>query len=125
MFAYLGVDFEDKHYVAGPAPEFSREDWLKEKFDLGLDFPNLPYLIDGDIKLTETAAIMRYIAKKWGPHLLGSTAEETCRIEMLTAFCGELKSKSTMPCYMSDDKAALWEEIKPLVQKTVDALGNN
>ena len=36
--------------------------WLSEKKEnLGLDFPNLPYLYDGDVKLTESLAIMRYL----------------------------------------------------------------
>ena len=44
------------------------------KDTLGLEFPNLPDLLDGNVKLTETNAIMKYIANKLGPHLLGSDA---------------------------------------------------
>jgi glutathione S-transferase len=33
---------------------------------LGLIFPNLPYVIDGDFKLTESKAIHLYIIKKSG-----------------------------------------------------------
>jgi len=44
--------------------------------DSGLDFPNLPFFKDGEISegdssepiafnLTESSAIMKYIAKKW------------------------------------------------------------
>ena len=43
----------------------SKECWFSEKQSLGLDFPNLPYFIDGDVNLTETRAIMKYIASKW------------------------------------------------------------
>ena len=28
-------------YEQGEPPEYSREDWYKEKFNLGLDFPNV------------------------------------------------------------------------------------
>ena len=49
----------------GGPPEFDREAWLIEKFRIGLDFPNLPYFIDGDVKVTESKSIMKYIAKKW------------------------------------------------------------
>ena len=59
---YVGANYELKNYVQGPGPDFSREGWLSEKFTLGLDFPNLPFLIDGDFKITETLAIARYIA---------------------------------------------------------------
>jgi len=38
-----------------------------------MDFPNLPYFIDGDFKLSETNAIHEYIADKWMPSLNGIT----------------------------------------------------
>jgi glutathione S-transferase len=42
--------------------------------NLGLDFPNLPYLIKGDFKLTESIAIAKYIAKiSDKKNLLGKT----------------------------------------------------
>jgi glutathione S-transferase len=34
---------------------------------IDLKFPNLPYLIDGDVKVTESLAILKYIAKKYRP----------------------------------------------------------
>lgn len=66
---YLNVDFEDVHYEQGDAPEFSRDAWLKVKSSAladEMDFPNLPYYIDGDVKLTQSQAILRYIARKYG-----------------------------------------------------------
>jgi glutathione S-transferase len=50
---HLNIDFENKMYDVGPAPDYDKSGWLADKFSLGLQFPNLPYLIDGDIKLTE------------------------------------------------------------------------
>ena len=42
-----------------------------------MDFPNLPYLIDGDVRFTETLAIAKYIVKKSGKtELLGNNAQE-------------------------------------------------
>ena len=35
------------------APDFDKSCWFDNKFSLGFDFPNLPYFIDGDIKLTQ------------------------------------------------------------------------
>ncbi|VDL58952.1 unnamed protein product [Hymenolepis diminuta] len=57
LLRYLGVEFEDKLYHSG-------SEWFDEKFKLGLDFPNLPYYIDGDFKLTQSSAILEYIADK-------------------------------------------------------------
>ncbi|KAM7538954.1 hypothetical protein Aperf_G00000052731 [Anoplocephala perfoliata] len=62
LLHYLGVEYDEKVYNFGPPPGNSREEWLSEKFKLGLDFPNLPYYIDGDYKLTQSSAIMEYIA---------------------------------------------------------------
>merc|ERR1712189_7242 len=54
------VEFEDKLYEVTDGPEFSRECWFKEKFTLGLNFPNLPYFIDGETKVCRSGgAIVR------------------------------------------------------------------
>ncbi|GAB1287995.1 Glutathione S-transferase [Apodemus speciosus] len=45
-------------------PDYDRSQWLNEKFKLGLDFPNLPYLIDGSPKVTQSNAILRYLGRK-------------------------------------------------------------
>ncbi|VDN99502.1 unnamed protein product [Rodentolepis nana] len=64
MMHYHGDAFEDRQYVCGPAPDFDRSDWTAKKFSLGLDFPNLPYYMDGDLKITQSAAILEYLADK-------------------------------------------------------------
>ena len=40
---YKEVEFEERLYQKGPAPDFSPEEWMKEKFELGLHFPNVSY----------------------------------------------------------------------------------
>ncbi|CAG0910166.1 unnamed protein product, partial [Darwinula stevensoni] len=47
---------------------------------LGLDFPNLPYYIDGDVKLSQSLSIIRHLGRKHG--LYGQTEEEQCRQDM-------------------------------------------
>lgn len=46
LLAYVGVEYDLKEYEVGGAPDYSREtsDWVHDKQNLGLDFPNLPYL---------------------------------------------------------------------------------
>lgn len=75
LLAYSGLDFEEVQYD-------NPDKWFKEdKVNLGFDFPNIPYLIDGDFKLTESAAIARYIVKRSGKNeLLGKNAEDTGRV---------------------------------------------
>ncbi|CAG2177143.1 unnamed protein product [Oppiella nova] len=69
LLKYAGVDFNDKRYVYS-----NEKEWQSDKPNLGLDFPNLPYYIDGDIKLTQTLAILRYLGRK---HRLVATDDQT------------------------------------------------
>ena len=96
---YVGANYEVKDYYLSPAPEYSREVWLSEKFNLGLDFPNLPYLVHGDLKLTETRAIIRYIASKHQPEILGKTLEDQAKVDMLDGCLNGFKHTATMMCY--------------------------
>ena len=97
MFAYCKVDYEYVPYKAGPGPDFDKTCWTDVKHTMGFEYPNLPYLEDGKTKITETFGIMKYIAKKYDPSLLGRTAADLGRIEMLSAHVGNLKGKATMP----------------------------
>jgi len=90
LMEYLGVNYRNEIYELGPAPEFSRESWTKVKLSLGLDFPNLPYLIDSPIKITESIAIIRYLCHKFEPRLLGSKLEEIALVDMMTGVVYEL-----------------------------------
>ena len=93
------------------------------KETLGLEYPNLPYLIDGEMKLTETVAIMQYIARKYRPSLLGSNAAEFGRIIMLQDKVHTLKMKATIPCYTTGDSEATIDECRPLLAKIVEVMG--
>ena len=48
-----------------------------------MDFPNLPYIIDGDFKLTESKAVTVYICDRWCPALMGTYVAERSRIIQL------------------------------------------
>lgn len=125
MFYYLGIDFEDKLYVCGDAPDFDTTCWSDVKPNLGFEYPNLPYLIDGEAKITETVAIMQYIAKKYRPGLLGNSAAEVGRISMLLDKVHTLKTKSTVACYMTGDSEAIIEECRPMLAGIVQAMGDS
>ncbi|KAI1306062.1 Glutathione S-transferase Mu 5 [Halotydeus destructor] len=76
LLAHADVDYEDKLYITSQG----RDQWLADKATLGLDFPNLPYYVDGDVKLSQSIAILRYIARQHG--LDGVTNEEKVRIDL-------------------------------------------
>lgn len=125
MFYYAGVDFEDKMYPCGDAPDFDRSSWTDVKHTMGMEYPNLPYLIDGETKITETMVIMQYVAKKWRPELLGKTSAEMGRVNMIAAQVHSLKMMATGPCYGSGDADAIIESCRPPLQKLVEVMGDN
>ena len=45
----------------------------------------MPYLIDGETKITDTVAIMIYLSHKYAPELLGETPGHKAQIDMLYA----------------------------------------
>lgn len=103
---FIGLLFEDRLYVH-TEDVFSRSVWLDQRDNMDLDFPNLPYFIDGDIRLTEHLAIHKYVADKWMPSLLGTNLYERAHVDMLCGVIWDLKKSATMGCYMGDDKAYL------------------
>ena len=66
-------------YTFDNAAEWTDQD----KQALGLDLPNLPYVIDGDVKITESAAVTIYLCDKYAPELMGTTPEQRAKIMML------------------------------------------
>ena len=98
------------HELGGP-PDNDKSAWLDVKFTLGLDFPNLPYVIDGDYKITESIAIHRYLADKYCPSLLGNNTEHRAEVTMLEGIlCGPvsgLNSQVRMPCYSNEKEKSL------------------
>jgi glutathione S-transferase len=71
LLAYTGTDFQEVQYD-------NQDKWFKEeKGSLGFDFPNLPYLIDGEFKITESIAVAKYVIKRSGrTELLGKNTQD-------------------------------------------------
>ncbi|GBN84412.1 Glutathione S-transferase [Araneus ventricosus] len=77
LLHYSKVDFVDKRYTADVA---GYEEWQKDKFGLGLDFPDLPYYIEGDFSLTQSITIISYLGYRNG--LVAKTTEQHRRTIM-------------------------------------------
>jgi len=76
LLEYVGEEYDEKRYA-------TPEEWHNgEKFKVGLQFPNLPYYIEGDLKMTGGLAIMKHIARK---HKLADslTESEQCLLDMV------------------------------------------
>jgi glutathione S-transferase len=129
MLHYCNVQFHDRRYNQqwdAENEQWDRSEWMNEKFNLGMEFPNLPYLFDEDTKLTETLAIMQYIAKKWKPELLGRNAAEVGRIHMLEEKVYKLKFATAGPCYAPDaDRQKIVETARPMLAGLYEVTGNS
>ncbi|XP_040851553.1 glutathione S-transferase Mu 2-like isoform X1 [Ochotona curzoniae] len=100
LLEYTGTSYEEKRYSMGDAPDFDRSQWLSEKFKLGLDIPNLPYLIDGTHKLTQSNAIVRYLGRKH--NLCGETEEEKIRVDILVNQAMDSRMQLITICFNPD-----------------------
>ena len=110
ILEYLGKDYNAVDYEQGDGPEFSRESWLQDKPNLGLDFPNLPYLLDGDVKITESSAMLRYIANKYGDQSFsGKNAKDKAIVDMMYGVVSDIKSAVGPHMYGTGDKNAVIE----------------
>ena len=103
LLHYLEVDYKEDLYEYGPAPDYNLDNWLKVKYTLGFDYPNLPYLIDGDFKMTESNAILRYISEKYKPELLGTTLKEKAFVNMAVGVLTDLFTAKARLMYQGKD----------------------
>uniref|UniRef100_A0A8C3GQ57 Glutathione S-transferase n=1 Tax=Cairina moschata TaxID=8855 RepID=A0A8C3GQ57_CAIMO len=92
LLEHTETPYEDKLYSCGEAPDYDKSQWINEKEKLGLDFPNLPYFIDGSTKLTQS----------------GETEEEKLRVDMLENQVMDFRMSLVMVCYNPD-----FEKLKP------------
>jgi len=122
LLSYTGTEFEDVQLD-------DQEKWFKEsKFQLGLDFPNLPYLIDGDFKMTESHAIAQYIINRSGhKDLLGKNTQDQGKIHAVTGILKELFGSVIGLCFNPEHetaKAEVLEKIRPKLNYLKDFVGD-
>ena len=100
LLAAAEAEWEDKLYMEG-VPEFLNE-WISDKTSVPLDFPNLPYLLDGDVKISQSIAILRYLGRKYG--FEGKTDAEIIRIDLVEQQLLDYRSQQAV---FYDDKFVL------------------
>ncbi|XP_058515994.1 glutathione S-transferase Mu 2-like [Ochotona princeps] len=115
LLEYTDTSYEEKRYTMGDAPDYDQSQWLSEKFKLGLDFPNLPYLIDGTHKLTQSNAILRYLGRKH--NLCGETEEEKIRVDILENQLMDTRMLLATLCYSPDFETLKPEYLEGLPEK--------
>jgi len=125
ILKYTETEFEEKWYEI--APDLSRESWLKEKFTLGLELPNLPYFIEGDIRMTQSRAILRHVAREADPSLLGTNDVEYRRIDMLENHTWDFWMSLINLCfrYTEEDKCSFLRSLPPQLELLSNFIGEN
>lgn len=116
MLEYVGEKYDYKfwdQYEAQPK-------WFSEKQSLGLTFPNLPYYIDGNTKLSQSVAIMHFLARKHG---LGPKSEEEMQqCDMVEGALQDLRMGWIQLMYMSQDFEKEKKRFEEDVKKHLDML---
>ncbi|CAG2163945.1 unnamed protein product [Oppiella nova] len=117
LLAYSSTEYEDKRYGIGAVwsgTEFDRNDWLDDKHTLGLDFPNLPYYLDGHLKLTQSVAILRHVARK--TKLDGQTDADKLRVDLVEQQLVDINTGVSHICYDPNFETLVVDYLKNLPQ---------
>lgn len=123
LLAYTGLKWTNKAYA-------TREEWFAgDKANLGLPFPNLPYLIDGKVKLTESDALLRYIPKRGGkPELLGKTPEDEAIVNNVLGVIHDVQTPTQQLCFnekFEEEKEKVYtDKVKGKVEQIAKFLGD-
>ena len=105
LLNYCGVNYEEKTYVVGE-PEWKT---FKETNPSGIPFINLPYIMDGATKITESLAIQQYIAARWKPELIGRTPQEKAKVYQMHSIVYDIFiNKMIKPGFGTDDRNAVY-----------------
>jgi len=128
VLRWADADYEDKQYRMREGTDMGTIAgmWREEKYELGLPFPNLPYFIDGDIKLTQSLAILNYVGEKYG--LAPQTQEERFRALQVQQVCMDFIMDGVKIFYAGKDafeagKAGHIEKSKEWLKQFSDYLG--
>lgn len=137
MLVFGDVDFENVMYEATATEDgYDVSSWTKAKFNLDLDFPNLPYLIDNKtgLKLTASKSIYRYLAKQFaigvqddGNMAIADMVQEMIGEVMGAPFTvlsyGDFSGKSSDELW-AENKAKYLEELPSLLKDVEGFMAN-
>ena len=105
LLAYCETPFKNKLYR-------NIDEWFNnDKQSLGLDYPNLPYLIDGEKKIAESGAILHYIPIRAGKReLIGDTDEKFIQVQVAFSVGLDINTEICRILYGGGDFEANLEE---------------
>ena len=86
--------------------EGTKTHWPSQKFKIGLPFPNIPFYIDGNIKLSQSGAILRHLGKKY--KMYGANDNEASIIDMLIELSADLRLGLAKQAYSQPDFVSIF-----------------
>ena len=92
LLHYTNTKYEDTVYSIKNVNEWQA---AKANNAWDLDFPNLPYYIDGNVKLTQSHAILRHLGRQHG--LYGLDDSHASEIDMLLDTIKDIKMGIIVP----------------------------
>ena len=96
--AYVGQSFVDELFTRDDSLP-SEDIWKTHKTLKNLDFPDLPYLIDNGVGLSQDVAILRYLSRKFS--LQTKSEWEERRIDQIEQVIVKYRSQATSFFYSS------------------------
>uniref|UniRef100_A0A6B2LGZ4 glutathione transferase n=1 Tax=Arcella intermedia TaxID=1963864 RepID=A0A6B2LGZ4_9EUKA len=100
MCHYAGVDFEDRTFeVHGQPGNWDASSWFSVKPQLAARNPliNLPFVLDGDLVVTQSNACLTYLGRKF--KLNGKDDAEMTRVEQVLAQVMDLRNDAVAVFY--------------------------
>ncbi|CAH8506386.1 unnamed protein product [Dicrocoelium dendriticum] len=115
LLEHLGVEYKERLYDQRDASVWFETD----KHALSLEFPN----VNGDFKLTEYCAILRYIAEKYDT--VGKTLQERAKVSMLESAASELRFdiRVAMSAHMKDEREKFLKRVPIILKQWSSFLG--
>jgi len=126
LLQYSGEDYVEERRT--PTKPFSqgKEEWVKVKGTLGLDFPNLPYYIDDEVQITQSGTILRYLARKH--NLEGDTVQVRVLADMINEDANDLRKRLIRTCLCKEfdyEKKSLLAALPAKLEPIARAIGSN
>ena len=101
-FEAAGVKYEQTQYT----PETAQQWFGADKPGLKATLPNLPFLRDGAVGISEHESIFRHVLRKYKPELLGRNVDEQAEVDQFITFWAKTNSKIRSFCYSPAAKDA-------------------
>jgi len=117
LLEHVGEKYEYKEWGA---------DWFEAKPKLGIEFANLPYLIEGNRKMAQSGAIIKYLARKH--KLVAESEEEAIQQDVVDGLIQDIRFGWSVMCYVSQndletDKQKYLERVNPSLKELNEKLG--